>query len=418
MRSELVEAVVRDRRLLIERAIRTVAIAVVVFLVIGFAVLSLPSPKNGPSNATDFATFYCAGRMVRQGFGDRLYDVAEQSRCLSAVPSTGVYYLRPPFESLLFIPLSYLNYRRAYLLWTLASVLLLVISAHFIELETVASSVITRHTKIRADLGLLVAIFVTFSPFTTGLMLGQDAALVLLIYTLAFVLQARGREVGAGLVLGCALFKFQMVIPLALILVLRRKWHALGGFLASGVFLVLVSIAIAGRQVLTQYPRFLLNPGRDLNLLGLDPWYMPNVRGFLSLLLGNFCSTRSIAMLTLSVSFLLLCLAARIWKDDQPKLSLGVALLASLLSTYHLHNYDLTLLLLAVPMVWTERLSRAAKWAVVAMFLPPLHLFLITHGIYTLMVAPITVLLLSAISVLRAQGDWRANADLEVVQYH
>ena len=115
---------------------------------------------------------------------------------------------------------------------------------------------------------------------------------------------------------------------------------------------------------------------------------------------------------------LLVCWAARIWKDDQPKLSLGVALLASLLSTYHLHNYDLTLLLLAVPMVWTERLSRAAKWAVVAMFLPPLHLFLITHGIYTLMVAPITVLLLSAISVLRAQGDWRANADLEVVQYH
>lgn len=392
------------RRFLQDRVMRIAVISVVVLLVMGFAVISYPSPQGGKSNATDFATFYCAGRMVRQGLGHRLYDVAEQSRCLSEVQSVGVYYLRPPFESLLFVPLSYLGYHRAYLLWTLASVLMLVVSAHFIDRETAVSSTLTRYTGVRADLGLLVGIFVTFSPFTTGLVLGQDATLVLLIYTLAFVLLRRRQEFGAGLALGCALFKFPLVFPLALILLLRRKWRVLAGLGASGVFLALVSVAMCGRQVLSQYPRFLRNPDPYLNLLGLKPTYMPNVRGLLTLLLGGFGSPQSISILTAVFSLALIGLAARFWTDDQPQRSLGVALLAALLSTYHLHNYDLTLLLLAVPLVWNERLSRTAKWAVVTLLISPLHLFLIAHGVYALMVLPVAGVLAGAISVLRTEG--------------
>ena len=386
-----------------DRVLRTAIIGLVIISVIGFAALSFPSTKTDQANSIDFSTFYCAGRMVRQGLGHSLYDVAEQSRCLSEVRSVGIFYLRPPFESLLFIPLSYLNYRRAYLLWTLASVLMLGVSAHFIELETAASRKITQHTNIRADFGLLLGICVTFSPFTTGLMLGQDAALVLLVYTFALVLLVRRRELGAGLMLGGALLKFQLVLPLALILLLRRKWRVLVGVSASGAFLTLVSVAISSRQVLHQYPHFLLNPDPHLHLLGPEPWYMPNIRGLLTLLLGNFFSSRSITRLTLAVSSLLICLAARFWNDDDLKLSFAVALLASLLSSYHLHNYDLTLLLLAIPMAVGDRPSRAAKWAVVALLISPLHLFLMTHGIYALMFVPVAGLLLSAISALRAQ---------------
>ena len=391
------------RRSLIDRVVRIVAVAAVFSLVVGYAIFLFPSTKTDQTSGTDFSEFYCAGLMVRQGLGHRLYDLAEQARCQSAVASVRAFYLRPPFESLLFIPLSYLNYRHAYLLWTLASVLMLVISAHFIESLTTASRAITRHTHIWADFGLLLALFVTFSPFATSLVLGQDAALVLLIYTLVFVLLVRRQEVAAGLVLGCALFKFQMVLPLTLILLLRRKWGALVGLSASGAVLVLISVAISGRQVLLQYPRLLLTPGPYRKLLGWTPLCMPNVRGLLTLLLGNFSSTATITFLTIMVSFLLVCLAARFWNDDQPKLSFGAALLASLLTSYHLYHYDLTLLLLAIPIVFGEQLSRAAKWSAVPFFIPPLHVFLLERGIYSLMFVPMAGLLVGAISVLRSR---------------
>jgi hypothetical protein len=126
---------------------------------------------------------------------------------------------------------------------------------------------------------------------------------------------------------------------------------------------------------------------------------MPNVRGLLTLLLGRFSSPTGITLLTLTVSFLLVGVAARFCHDDDPKLSWGVALLASLLSSYHLHNYDLTLLLLAIPLVWKGKVHRAAKWAVAALLLPPVHLFFITHSIYALMFVPVMVLLVSGIYV-------------------
>ncbi|MGO8792466.1 MAG: glycosyltransferase family 87 protein [Terriglobia bacterium] len=396
------------RRFWTDRVFRAVLTTAVFSLVTGFAVFSFPSTKADQTNAIDFSTFYCAGLMVRQGFGHRLYSVEDQKHCLSQVGSAGVFYLRPPFESLLFIPLSYFSYPRAYLLWTLTSVLMLVVSAYLIDLLTAASGVITQYTNFRADIAFLLCIFVTFSPFTTSLMLGQDATLVLLIYTLTFVLLVRRRDLGAGLLLGCALFKFQLVLPLAFVLLLRRKWHVLLGLGASGAILLLSSVAICGRVVLVQYTRFLRDPDPNINLLRLYPSYMPNARGMLSLMLGSFCSARSIAILTIAVSFLLVCLAAGYWNDDNPKLSFAVALLASLLSTYHLHNYDLTLLLLAIPIICGERLSRVARWAIAAILIPPLHLLLMTHGIYALMFVPVTALLLSAISVLRYQGDLRS----------
>ena len=179
------------RRFWTDRVFRAVLTTAVFSLVTGFAVFSFPSTKADQTNAIDFSTFYCAGLMVRQGFGHRLYSVEDQKHCLSQVGSAGVFYLRPPFESLLFIPLSYFSYPRAYLLWTLTSVLMLVVSAYLIDLLTAASGVITQYTNFRADIAFLLCIFVTFSPFTTSLMLGQDATLVLLIYTLTFVLLVR-----------------------------------------------------------------------------------------------------------------------------------------------------------------------------------------------------------------------------------
>jgi hypothetical protein len=186
-----------------------------------------------PAHNSDFTQFYCAAQMVRRGLGSSLYNLRTQLEFQSRVVPVQVFYNHPPFEALLFVPFTYVPYRAAYMLWTITSLGLLIIAVLLIQARTGLTSSILRFTKVRADVGLVTAVFLTFAPATTCLLLGQDSMLMLVIYSLAFVLLKRGSDFLAGCVLACGLFKFQLILPFALILLLRHKWSALRG-LGSG----------------------------------------------------------------------------------------------------------------------------------------------------------------------------------------
>jgi hypothetical protein len=80
----------------------------------------------------DFTIYYCAGTIVRQGSGRRLYDDATQFKIQreffpEATTRPGVLpYNHPPFEAALFVPLSYVSYSSAFALWDLANLAMLV----------------------------------------------------------------------------------------------------------------------------------------------------------------------------------------------------------------------------------------------------------------------------------------------------
>jgi hypothetical protein len=67
------------------------------------------------------------------------------------------------------------------------------------------------------------------------------------------------------------LFKFQLLIPFAAILLMRRNWYVLNGFSITGSLLVLVSIVISGLRVLVEYPKLLLATQTYQLIGGLDP---------------------------------------------------------------------------------------------------------------------------------------------------
>ena len=82
----------------------------------------------------DFASFYTAGRIVQSGQSPRLYDPALQWKVQQEFASTvkirrgPLPYVRPPFEALVFLPLAYLTYPTACVVWmALKTVLLLAI---------------------------------------------------------------------------------------------------------------------------------------------------------------------------------------------------------------------------------------------------------------------------------------------------
>ena len=232
---------------------------------------------------------------------------------------------------------------------------------------------------------------------------------MLLIYTLVFVLLLRARDFWAGCILACGLFKFQLILPFAAILLLRRRWSALTGFAAVGGLLVLVSIAISSYRVLVAYPKLLFMNRAYQHIGGFDPAFMPNVRGFLYLLGGRELPASVFALGVTVVSLFLLWFAARNWRDEQLGLSFSLCVFAALLASYHLYNYDLSLLLLPISIVSGElakqnRLLCAPvifTTALIVLFVPPVHYLLLRWSLYALMFIPIAILFLHVISLLR-----------------
>jgi Glycosyltransferase family 87 len=383
-----------------------------VSLIGGIAVLSFSANKD----SLDFSEFYAAAQMVREGQGKSLYDLTVQAQFQSKLAAVHAYYLRPSFEILLFLPFTYVNYRTAYTLWTLINLALLVVVVSLIESRTKVSLAVSQYAKIRADAGLVLVIFLTFAPTTTCLLIGQDSILILLVYTIVFVMLRLGAEFRAGCALACGLFKFHLIIPFVIILLLRRRWPALKGFAAVGSLLILITIAISGVGVLREYPRVLLFDSAHRQIMGFNPEFTPNVRGLLYLL-EKGRQLYLFSWLTVIFSVLALLWAAKNWRDDRFEWSFSASLLATLLASYHLYNYDLTLLLLPIAIVCGELAQRMRLLqgnvfltsVLVILFLPWVHFFLLKQAIYALMSIPILVLFFIVVRLTHSDFSAKGN---------
>ena len=197
---------------------------------------------------------------------------------------------------------------------------------------------------------------------------------------------------------------------------MRRKWPAAWGFAAVGSLLALISIGISGTQSLVAYPRVLLFDRTYQAITGFAPEYMPNIRGLLYLIVPTRVGAFGAGILVATLWGWVLWLAAKSWRDEQFCLSFAAAIFATLLASFHLYNYDLTLLLLPISLVCGELATRnkllsspiTLTAALVILFIPPLHRLLLLHGIYALMVVPILGLFFTVLWLMRSvprEGD-------------
>jgi hypothetical protein len=392
-----------------ERVIRGTAALVVVFLGIGYALFSFPANRQDTSRLLDFSEFYAAGQIVRQGLGNSLYDLRVQAEFQLQVAPVHAFYLRPPFEALLFIPFTYLSYRTAYAAWLMFSLAVLTGAAKLVQSNTSVLDAMLQYTRgIPVDFGLLLVIFLTFSPTMDCFLIGQDAVLMLMVYSLVFLALKRGRELEAGALLACGLFKFHLVLPFAFVFALRRRSSFLLGFAGIALLLVTVSVLVAGPGVLTTYPTMFLNSKYRM-LMGFQPEYAANIRGLVYLITrGIPCAISGV--LVASLSLFILWVTARIWRDDEFELCFSAAVFAALLTGYHSFVYDLVLLLLPVSIVCGELAKRKIllsnpilNAALIVLFVPPVHHVLIIYHIYAVMCVPVVVVFLSVAKMTARQ---------------
>ena len=393
-----------------ERVIRCSAAVLIVFLGIAYALFSFPANREDTSRLLDFSEFYAAGQIVRQGLGSSLYDLKIQAEFQLKVAPVHAFYLRPPFEALLFVPFTFLSYRAAYTAWLLFSLAVLAGVARLIQSNTNIRDAMLQYTRgIPVDFGLLLVVFLTFSPTMDCLLIGQDSVLMLMIYTLVFLALKRGRELEAGGLLACGLFKFHLVLPFAIIFALRRRGSFLLGFAGIALLLAAVSVLVSGPGVLGSYPAMFLNRKYRM-LLGFQPEYAANVRGLVYLITPGKIPVAISGAVVAALSAFLLWVTAKLWKDNEFDLCFSAAVIATLLTGYHAFVYDLSLLLLPIAIVCGELAKRKMllsnlplNAALVVLFVPPLHHLLIVRHVYALMCVPVVVLFVCVVTVAARQ---------------
>jgi hypothetical protein len=296
----------------------------------------LPSALHGEA---DFRNCYSSGLLLRNGRGDEIYNYAIQRDVQnSSISQTtvGMPYVHPPYEVLLFAPLSLLSYRGAFIAWLVASLVFLVISYRSLK---------PRLWRLRTAWHWLpILFFIGFMPVSSSLLQGQDSLLTLLLFSAALLALESGNELRAGVVIGLAAYKFQLVLPIAALFFLWHRWRFVLGASVSSFCMVLVSAWLSGANALLSYVGYVRETSVTFAAL-MPANRMPNLRGLISLL--PLPRTVAIFVLTVVSVIVVICIG-QLGRRASVSLQFALAISAATLLGYHVMMHDLSVML--VPM--------------------------------------------------------------------
>ena len=208
---------------------------VVLLLVVGFMGFAWqalrPLVFNG--NMYDFNSYYISAYATQKGLDPYDSDTLQALAKELGVPKVTVYRY-PPFNTLLFLPLSFLPYPAAVLLWRILNLALSAFAVWLIW-KTLA-------LPLDAESALVIGVIVfTFDPLIYNLAIGQINVLILLLLTGVGWAWVRRRQVLAAVLL--ALAASIKIAPG--VLFLYFLWKRGFKLVAAGISTVIVLAAIA-----------------------------------------------------------------------------------------------------------------------------------------------------------------------------
>ena len=284
---------------------------------------------------TDFTNFYAAGSLLLHGQRAQLYSRRAQQPILRPLLQGNYYsfeyFIHPPFEALLFVPLARLSFVNAYVAWTAFSLWLLAV----LPLLLMPCVPLIRRKPSVALVGFI------FFPALATLKMGQDSILLLLIISAAYCLMRTSKPVAAGLVLSLAAIKFQYLVVLAPLLLLERRFRLFAALCVGTAALALVSLWMVGTAGIVSYVRLAGSVSHHLEFLK-----QVNARGFVFAM-----GSKHVLLWTLIVSMLIFALAlvvARRRQPQQQQLAFAAYLAVAVLASPYAHFSDIAVLLLSL----------------------------------------------------------------------
>jgi hypothetical protein len=289
---------------------------------------------NYRETAWDFAQFYLVAHLPVHAIHDRAVFVQLGETILAPL---GVHYyppfVRPAVFAFVLRPLAWFSYWQAFWIWAGVGLL-----SYF------ASVLLLRRRFALND--MTVPFFAMFFPSMFGIVTGQDANTVLLLLLVSLFLLCDGRDVLGGVLLALCAYKFNLILFLPLVLLLKARWTSLIAFLSSVSVLAVASAMLAP-------PLTYLSLLRTIPAITIG--FVPGGLHGAAIRLGNEWSYFPAAAVVGALCVFL------IYKLPMLE-SFCVAIVASLLVTYHATWYDCTVLVLPIAMT-CQRAARPVRVA-------------------------------------------------------
>lgn len=333
-------------------------------LLIGLIVAYFALTISGTADASvlnirtvDLMEYYSASHLIGLGHAGAMYDLGALGRLqLQLVGHTRetfgtLAYLYPPYFVAALLPLTFLPYGVAYVVWLAFNCVLLAAALYFLE----------RYAGLRGRKALAFrGVAISFLPVFMVLGFGQASVFLLALFTLCFLAARGNHPVLAGVALALATLKPFYVAPLLLVFLLQRQWRTLAAYAVTLTGLLVAVVPVLGPGIYVSYVRLLLQvghwQGRSIHAplwyhhLAMAPGmytaqWNHSLAGFIELLFP--APTATLLTLWLDVAMLGLVVVIA-WKAQSLELPLVMAIPVGLLVSPHTLAYDLTLLLIPV----------------------------------------------------------------------
>lgn len=363
-----------------------------VFLVL-LEALGLHTLKH-PEVVTDFRQAYGAGRMVLTE-PHALYNLDRQKQVQDATISPQdipLPFVHPAYEALLYAPFAVLPYRAAYLAFIAFNVVLLVL------LFLATRGLFERPASVPPVPGL---VFFLYVPALVAIWQGQDSVLFLCLCAAVWLQLERGRDALAGFLLALCLFRFQLALPVAALLMVRRGRRFAGGFTLTATAVAALSVALTGWSGTRDFVHLL--QGVSLSgdqsskaqfVFAMHPFAMPNLFGLLFACGAGRMNAHAAMLLTLAVYLAVLAFAALRMRRVSSAAAMAMAVMGAFLVSHHLYLHDATLLLLPLALIGNRR---PVLIGATVFYLPIVLFFFVgTKSLFLLAVPALALLWLAA----------------------
>ena len=333
----------------------TVFAAVLVIAINSFLFLAM---QRFQSRKPDFAGLYQAGRAI---IHQRFTPVANHFPAMNGPDFTvqtshGIApsdTMHPPYEQAIFVALAFLPYRLAYPVWWACNLALIGVTSWLLW---------RRLPNLRRTYPYLIILIATFFPVFVALVQGQTSILLLTLLTLSYDSLEKQHDFRAGFVLALGMFKFVLVTPMALLLILEKRWRSLAGFAAGCFVLFLTALSLVGMKGIGAYVHLIGGYGRTAPEQAGTESIMPNLRGLIHASAAGFAP--EVALKTVTV---LLTLALLVWIDSRItrcvdfKLRFSAQVLLAVLISYHLYPHDATILIFPVAVLLNHAMQAGVE---------------------------------------------------------
>src|SRR3954453_8357332 len=188
--------------------------------------------RNNAGLSWDFPVFYIPAHLpIHSLYDQKAYEAFGKIH----LAQLGIHYfppyVRPSVFSIFHRPLALLAYWPAFWVWVSAG-----LAAYF-------ASVLAIVHRLRLPAYVIPA-FAAFFPAMVGLVSGQDITEFLAVLALVWILLSKKQDVAAGFLLSFALYKFNLILLLPLMLAFHRRFEALACFTVGALVAAIASMIL------------------------------------------------------------------------------------------------------------------------------------------------------------------------------